>query len=635
MRLFSSRLLSCLLLGGLVALSGCWSSSSVEEVEFTLGDMIESFDPPTPAELDGQVEWVEKPVESGLERMREYLAEQPELATLDEARDLRNTSDEANEKIRKAYATLPSSSDEVDWNGEMIRYAKADVRSINPLMGDSVVEFDVTAMMSVGLLTFDWELRPFAMEETVRSWHTSKDSLYEKFVLRDDLTWSDGRPITAHDFEFTYKVIMSEKVPIPAVRTGTDQLKYVKAYDDHTLVFFHKQPQAINVWNIQFPIIPKHIYEKSIYEDPTLKNSPYHVELESKPVTGGPYVVSHRELDGEIVLERREGWYMHDGEQVRARPYFRRVVFKVIKEPSVALAALKAGDLHEKELTPEEWQTKTAGDDFYERSTKARATQWTTFFFAWNLDLPYFDDLRVRQALAYAFDYDELMETLLYGLEERARGNFHPDSPWFPEDAAPLYERDIAKARKLLDAAGWIDRDGDGVRDKEIDGRLEPFKFSVLTPSIPERIAICALLKESLSQVNIEVDIRAVDFTVYQQKSQDHEFQALFGGWGSGAYPDTNENLWMTDKDRNFVHYSNPRVDELFVQARTELDHEKRREIFGEIHKLLFEDQPYMWLFNQSAKYGFNKDRVGWYFSPRGPFTYSPGFESIWLPERY
>ena len=63
----------------------------------------------------------------------------------------------------------------------------------------------------------------------------------DKVVMRDDLTWSDGKPITAYDVEFSFKVIMSKAVIIPAMRTGTDQIKYVKAYDDRTLVYFHKQ----------------------------------------------------------------------------------------------------------------------------------------------------------------------------------------------------------------------------------------------------------------------------------------------------------------------------------------------------------------------------------------------------------
>ena len=97
--------------------------------------------------------------------------------------------------------------------------------------------------------------------------------MIDKVVMRDDLTWSDGKPITAHDVVFSFKLIMSAAVPVPAMRTGTDQLRWIEAYDDHTLVYFHKQPLATNVWNMNFQVVPKHMYEKSVAEDPTLRNS--------------------------------------------------------------------------------------------------------------------------------------------------------------------------------------------------------------------------------------------------------------------------------------------------------------------------------------------------------------------------
>ncbi|MFO0872151.1 MAG: ABC transporter substrate-binding protein [Pirellulales bacterium] len=78
------------------------------------------------------------------------------------------------------------------------------------------------------------------------SWQTSKDWMFDSAVLRDDLTWSDGKPITAHDVEFSYLAIMTKSVPASAQRSGTDKLKYVKAYDDRTVIFFHAEPLGTN-----------------------------------------------------------------------------------------------------------------------------------------------------------------------------------------------------------------------------------------------------------------------------------------------------------------------------------------------------------------------------------------------------
>ena len=139
---------------------------------------------------------------------------------------------------------------------------------------------------------------------------------------------------------------------------GTDQLKWVEAYDDHTLVFFHKEPLATNTWNMLFPIIPKHVYENSIAEDPTMARSDYHTKLEDHPVVGGPYELVRRVRNQEFVVRRRESYYMHNGKQVRPKPYFKEVRFKVIEDLNTALLALKAGEIEEVELRAEQWAIK-------------------------------------------------------------------------------------------------------------------------------------------------------------------------------------------------------------------------------------------------------------------------------------
>ena len=192
------------------------------------------------------------------------------------------------------------------------------MKSTNPILLSATIEFDVIGLTGFGLFTFDWNMKPLASSDTVKTWQTSKDQMYDKVVLRDDLTWSDGKPITAHDVVFSFQTIMNPKVPVPAVRSGTDQLRWVEAYDDHTLVFFHKEALPTNVWNINFPIIPKHIYEKSLQEDYTLQDSPYHVKYENEPVCGGPFEIVKRVRGQEIVLRRRES-LLHAQRQAGAR----------------------------------------------------------------------------------------------------------------------------------------------------------------------------------------------------------------------------------------------------------------------------------------------------------------------------
>ncbi len=617
---------------GLQSLRGTtlWSA----EKPFELGDLIEPFDPPSLAELEQKTDWIDQPVLDGMEVMREYLAAKgkPPLS-LKRALALPNDSDLHNEQILKTLGQLaPAGGKGVDFDATLVRHVSGDLKSTNPLLISSVTEFEFQGLTSFGYLSFDRDFHYFAPSETVVSWQTSKDRLVDKFVLRDDLTWSDGKPITAHDVKFSFQVIMSDAVIVPAVRTGTDKLQWVEAYDDQTLVIFHKQPLATNTTNLSFPVIPKHIYQKSIAEDPRMTTSAYHSKLEDRPVTGGAYTLVKRARNQEFVMQRRESYYQHRGQQVRRKPYFKEVRVKVIEDANTALLALKGGQIEEMILRPEQWASQTNDESFYRRNTKVTALEWTSFHFVWNIKTPYFSDPRVRQAMSWTFDYDELFETISRGMYQRNRGTFHPTSWMFPQDGPEPYHQDLDRAEDLLDEAGWEDSDGDGIRDKMLGGKRVPFEFTMLTYQSQTGIQVATLMKECLDQIGVVCHVKPTEFTVLTQRVRDHQFQGAMGGWGSGTDPDTSTNIWVSGEGRNYGNYSNSRVDALFEQGRHEFDRKKRAAIYGEIHKLLWEDQPYTWLFYRNAFYAFSKKLRGYNFSPRGPFDYSPGFDSIYKP---
>jgi peptide/nickel transport system substrate-binding protein len=589
------------------------------------------FNPPSLEELDQSVTWIDRSVEDGLVLLRAAQSEEALLSSVSEALALKNDSEENNAKILSALGRLPDEN-QVDMNARIDRHVVGDLGSTNPIMISTTAEFDILGLTGFGLFSFGRDMEPFAAAESVLSWQTSADGLLDKVVMRDDLVWSDGEPITAYDIAFSYTVIMDPRVPVPAVRSGTDQMKAVHAYDKKTVVFFHREPLATNVWNINFPVLPKHIYEKTWQKDPTLKDSPEHVALEQSPVVGGPYQIVERTRGQQIVLRRRDTWSVVNGKKVREEPYFREIRFRIIEDPNTSLLALKAGDIHEMILTPEQWMTQTTDADFYERNTKATAPEWVSFHFGWNIESAFFADRRVRRALSFAFDYDEMLDKLCYGLYKPCTGNFPADSWMAPKKKLEPYKQDLDTAEALLDEAGWIDHDNDGVRDKDINGRLVPFEFSILVNQQPLRIAICVLLKDCLDRIGVRMNVKPVESTVLQDLTQKKKFQAYFGGWGSGTDPDTSENIWKTGAMRNFVNYSNPEVDQLFEEGRRELDRSKRAEKYARIQEILYEDQPYTWLFWRNSFYGFSKQLRGYVFSPRGPFHYSPGFGSIWIP---
>jgi len=645
-RAVSSVVPLALLLGLLTGFfAGCGSPSDdpiaaakPEPVAVAVTDVVppalrpdEAFEPPPLDRLEANATWIDRPVRDGLALLRAAQEKEPVLASVAEALELENDSAEANAKILSALGRLPE-GDAADLAARIDRHVAGDLGSTNPIMISTSAEFDILGLTGFGLFSFGRDLEPFASAETVTSWQTSADGLLDKVVLRDDLVWSDGRPITAHDVAFSYTVIMDPRVPVPAVRSGTDQMRAVHAYDDRTLVFFHREPLATNVWNINFPVLPKHVYEKTWEDDPSLKDSPAHVKLEAEPVVGGPYEIVERTRGQQIVLKRRKSWSHVKGKQVRDEPYFAEIRFRIIEDPNTSLLALKSGEIDEMMLQPEQWTTQTTDAEFYARNTKVTAPEWVSFHFGWNIGTPFFADRRVRRAMSYAFDHDRMLDKLCYGLYKPCAGSFADDSWMAAGRKLEPYKQDLDKAEALLDEAGWIDRDNDGIRDKEIDGKLLPFEFSMLVNQQPHRIKICTLLKENLDQIGIRMNVRPLEATVLQQLTQERKFQAYFGGWGSGTDPDSSENIWATNAGRNFVGYANPEVDRLFVEGRREFDKAKRAEKYGRIQQILHEDQPYTWLYWRNSFYGFSRELRGYVFSPRGPYHYSPGFSSIWKP---
>lgn len=605
--------------------------------KFGVKDMPFKVSPPlglnskTPiAEIDVKAQWQARPVADAMKLLREWQqAEKPPVTTA-EALKLVNDSNQTNREIVKTLGRLPTSDGEVNWDATLTRHLMGDVKSMNPLMQSSTEEFDVVGLMGIGFFSFDWNLKPFADEAFVKSWQTSADGLIDKVVMRDDLTWSDGKPVTAHDVVFSYKMILDERIPIPAVRSGTDKIADIVAVDDHTVLYFHKEQLAANIWNVNFPLIPKHTFEVTIPKDFTLVTSPEHVKLEENPVCGGMYTLSRRTSNQEIVLERRESYYMHNGKQVRDKPYFKTIRFLIIQEPATALLAIKKGDLDEMVVTPEIWTTQTAQPDFYANCTKARGVEWGFSYIGWNMEKPMFRELDVRRALAYAMDYDELLNKLCYGLYQPCSGIFYPTAWMYPKTPTVPYHLDLDKAEELLDKAGWKDSDNDGVRDKMVDGKLVKFEFTLLTMPLPLSIDIATLMKEQLEKIGITCNVQRVERTDWQQRMLDKRFDASLGGWGTGADPSTIDNLWKTGEKRNFTGYSNKNVDQWLIDGEKEFDRAKQAEIYAKIHTQIYEDQPYCFLYYRSSFYAFNKQLRGYVFSPRGPYHYGPGMSSIW-----
>ena len=581
--------------------------------------------------------WIDNPLRSDDEVAYAFTNKEPAPLTVEEALNMKSANREESEKVLKTLGRLPDTDvippkdgvyPGVDYSATLVRHSSADVSTFNPLLNSSTV--DLESMWLTGIRPFGGTydgFEPYASSDVNVSWQSSADHTIDKLVLRDDLSWSDGEPFTAYDIEFSYKVIMTSAVPISGERSVAERLLDVKAYDEHTLVVFHDQAKPINPLLIQFPNIPKHKYEESIKRDPTMTRSKVHEEMERNPIVAGPYYVESRIRSTEIVYRRNDHYYMHNGKQVRTKPMFERIRVKITPETATAFIKVKAGDMDSMQIPPELWE-QTNSLDFSEKNVRVFGREWSYFAFWWNLSLPLFSDIRVREALDVAFDHDEMLRNCRRGLDRPCTGLFIDEAPWYPKDAGikPL-KRDVERAKQLLAEAGWTDSDNDGVLDKEIDGKRVPFAFTMISMNKPDRLSVCNLLKTNLQEVGIDMTVQAMEFNVWLDKMQNKTFQASMGGWEIGSDPYLCVNEWGTGAGRNWIHYSNPEVDRLFKEGEAEFDREKRMAIYQKLHCVVYADRPCTWLYCQPGQFVFSKKLRGLNFYARCPL-----FHTAWKP---
>jgi peptide/nickel transport system substrate-binding protein len=288
-------------------------------------------------------------------------------------------------------------------------------------------------------------------------------------------------------------------------------------------------------------------------------------------------------------------------------------------------------------LSAQQFAKETNTDSFKKVGHKLWGTKWLLGYIGWNMDgsNPFFADKRVRYAMTHAMNIPLFLDKVFYNLASQSVGMYHPDSWMYNPEVVPM-QYDLEKSKAYLDEAGWLVSDEDGWRYKEIDGQMVRFEFTLLIPqgslSAPQ---LSAILQQDLRKIGVDMKTRTLEWSAFLTKIRTHEFQAETAAWGTGVDPDTGWNLWRTDqyeKGRNYGGYSNTRIDKLFELGRQEFDPEKRQKIYQEIHKILYEDQPYTWVFNEPILSAINNRIRGVQFSPRGITGFDPSYYAWWVP---
>lgn len=442
----------------------------------------------------------------------------------------------------------------------------------------------ITSHIFNTLLTYNQDLD--LIGELADSWTVSTDQKTITFKLKPNLTWSDGKPLTSEDVFFTWQLVTNAQTRSPY---ASDYLlvKSAQTPDPLTFVVTYSQAYApaLDSWS-GLQILPKHL----------LQAQDIHTTYFAQKPTGSHYYQLSQWQHGEYIKLTR------NPNAVLGQANIDQLITRIIPDKAAQFLALMADNIDSMNLDPIQYSRIIPNRPKINKKVNLYKELGNTYtYLGFNLKHKPFDDIRVRKAINYAINKQEIIDGVLLGLGVNIASPYKPGTRWSNPQLKP-YPYDPNAATILLKSAGYSDTDGDGILDK--DG--QPFTFEIISNSgNKEREKSFVLIQHQLKKVGIKVTFRPLEWaSLLTQYIHTGDFDAVIMGWGLGLDPD-QYSIWHSSQQAtgqfNFIGYNNPAVDQLLEAGRSELDPNKRESIYHQFAEKLLADSPIVYL---SAGYG-------------------------------
>jgi peptide/nickel transport system substrate-binding protein len=467
----------------------------------------------------------------------------------------------------------------VESGGTMVDAMAGEPSGLIPMIAGESAASAIASHIFNSLLKYD---RNLELEgELAKSWKVSRDQKTITFRLKPDLKWADGKPLTSADVLFTWQLVTDDKTRTPY---GADYKLVVKAETPDALTFrvSYAQPYApaMDSW-AGLQILPKHLLAGQDINTTAFAR---------KPIGSHYYQLDEWKNGERISLTRNPN-------ATQGPPRIDRLVSRFIPDPASQFLELMADNIDVMNLNPIQYARIVPARPEMTRKIalyKELGNGYT--YLGFNLKHEPFNDVRVRQAINYAIDKQELIDGVLLGLGEPVASPYKPGTRWVNPQLKP-YPYDPEKAKALLKQAGFEDHDGDGILDR--DGK--PLSFEILTNQNKQREMSAVLIQRRLKEIGIDVRIRVLEWASFLGRYiKTGDFDVVVLGWSLSLDPD-QYSIWHSSQTKpgqfNFINYSNPEVDKLLEQGRLELDPERRMKIYHEFSRILLEDSPIVYLY--------------------------------------
>ena len=516
--------------------------------------------------------------------------------------------------------------------GWLVLELLSDPENLNPYTANDQPSNRVLGWIFDSLLTVDPETfghRPLVARELPE---ISDDQLTYTFRLRENVTFSDGKPLTAQDVIFSLKTIRHPKVAAPQLRNYYDSLESATAVDSHTVRIDLAEVYFRNTWMLGgFEILPRHYYdpddllgefsvaqlndwdaldaEQQARAERFAKH--FNEDFARRPLGSGAYFIEDPKRDvvtGEqVVLRHRANFWGMDDTDL-GDGWVDRIVFRVINDTEAQLVAFKAGKLdYILRITPIQATRQTNNARFQQRSRKHAEVLNGYAYIGWNQLRPIFADKRVRRALSHLVDKQNIVDKVMLGLAQAVEGPVFPKRPEYNRDLAP-WTYSPEKAEALLAEAGWSDSDGDGILDKEIDGQRVPLRFEIVSNAgNDERRKVGLAVIDSFKRHGIDASFRAVDWSILLERLNRADVDAVIMGWGGGGamIPPDLYQIWHSsqaiENGSNHIRFKHAELDGILERYRVEFDAEERKRLYRRAQEILYDEQPYTFLYTRSS----------------------------------
>jgi peptide/nickel transport system substrate-binding protein len=494
--------------------------------------------------------------------------------------------------------------------------------TLNPLYANQWFSTLTTELWLKSLWSFDQNNAPVpeiaAEIPSVTNGGMSKDGLTLTVKLRDDVTWSDGEPVTAKDFVFTYEMYMAQSNVVASRYPYEDYVDSMEAKDDQTLVIHFKEPFA--GWQallFHYGVLPEHVLRPVFEKDGTLDNAAWNL----KPTVGvGPFVFKEWETDSHIIFEANPKWI---------RPPKLQQIFIRMADDDGQQVSILAGDTDIGAFL--DW----AQADAINKSGKAKfvvqpAGYDEGWFFNFDPETahPALQDVRVRKAIVLATDREKITKDLLGG-QTVPPATYWDSTPPYADPSLKPYPYDPEQAKQLLDEAGWKDSNGDGTRDK--DGKELVLRYIASQRQL--RKDVQAVVQQMWAQVGIKAELKNYGddfFNGYAEGGPMATGNFDVAEWSDVTnFPDPDKSdYWLCAEvatadnpdGANWQDYCNPELDKLFEKQATEIDPEARKQIYYQIEKIMYDDVVWVGLWKDPDLWSVSNRLQGVKFSGPTPF---------------